>query len=240
MAQIYIGLSGYSYNPWQGKDRFYPDGLKQAEFLRYYANRYKSVELDGVWYRLPTVATVRIWAEQTPQDFTFSPKAHRQITHFKRLSAEALPLTYAMLDRLSPLAHRNKLGPILLQLPPNFMRDDAKLHEFLCGLPPDYRWAVEFRHESWRSPEVGDILRRHGVAWAMVDTDDQQVDSHDTARFWYIRLRRREYSKRRLTKWANLLLEARERGQDCYVYCKHEDEGSPWVWADQLLILTGK
>jgi uncharacterized protein YecE (DUF72 family) len=239
MAQIYIGLSGYSYKPWQGKDRFYPDGLKQAEFLGYYANRYKSVEMDGVWYRLPTVATVRIWAEQTPQDFTFSPKAHRQITHFKRLSAEALPVIYTMLDRLSPLAHRNKLGPILFQLPPNFMRDDTRLHEFLCGLPGDYRWAVEFRHESWRSPEVEDILRRHGVAWATVDTDDQQAESHDTARFWYIRLRRSEYSKLRLTKWANLLLEARKRGQDCYVYCKHEDEGSPWVWADQLLILTG-
>ncbi len=235
MAHIFIGLSGYSYKPWQGPGRFYPKGLKSSEFLRYYATRYRTVELDGVWYRLPTEQTVRSWIEQTPPTFFFAPKAHRQITHMSRLKPEALPFVQLMLDRLAPLAESGRLGPILLQLPSNLRRDDARLADFLGKLPPGFRWAVEFRHDSWRVDEVGALLTRHGVAWAAADTDERPAERRDTVGFCYVRLRRSAYDETALTRWAERLKKEAQAGKECFVYFKHEDEGSPWMWADRLL-----
>ena len=219
MAYIHIGLSGYSYKPWQGPERFYPLELKQSNFLEYYATRYDTVELDGLWYRLPTLPAV-------------------EITHFKRLRPEAIPFLHTMVERLAPLADVKKLGPILLQLPPNLKRNDDRLAEFLSSLSHSHRWALEFRHDSWQDPAVEELLRRARVAWAAVETDDHPAEHRDTADFVYARLRRSQYQDN-LEKWGEFLMEARKNGKDCYVYCKHEDEGSPWVWADRLLKMTG-
>jgi uncharacterized protein YecE (DUF72 family) len=238
MGSIHIGLSGYSYKPWQGPDRFYPPEIKQSGFLSYYATRYDTVELDGVWYRFPSQAAVQAWIDQTPAGFVFCPKAHREITHFKRLSAESLPTVAFMLQRLAPLAEAGKLGPILLQLPPNLKQNLDRLAAFVEALSREHRWAIEFRHESWHTKETEDLLRRHGVAWAAVETDDRLAEHRDTADFVYARLRRSEYSEPDLQQWAGRFIEARQHGKECFVYCKHEDEGSPWVWADHLLKST--
>lgn len=235
MAGIHIGLSGYSYKPWQGPDRFYPSDLKQPQFLHYYATRYDTVELDGIWYRFPSEAAVRAWVEHTPHGFVFCPKAHREITHFKRLSPEALPVLNFMLQRLAPMAAAHKLGPILLQLPPNLKQNLDRLATFLAALPADHRWAIEFRHDSWHTGQTEDLLRRYRIAWAAVETDDRQAEHRDTADFVYARLRRSEYSVQDLEKWAGRFIEMGQKGKDCFVYCKHEDEGSPWIWADHLL-----
>lgn len=169
MNSIHIGLSGYSYKPWQGAGRLYPEKLKSSEFLRYYAGRFKTVELDGVWYRLPTEQMVYGWLDQTPSSFIFSPKAHRQITHMHRLRQDTLPFVQMMLGRLAPLIKQNRLGPILLQLPPNFRRDDDRLKTFLEQVPRTVRWALEFRHESWHVQEVEELLRHYGVSWVAAD-----------------------------------------------------------------------
>jgi uncharacterized protein YecE (DUF72 family) len=237
MAPIYIGLSGYSYKAWHGPERFYPPDIKPAGFLRYYASRYRTVELDGIWYRLPTNQAVRTWLQQTPSDFIYAPKAHRQITHVRRLKPESLSTLHAMLARLAPLGDAGKLGPILLQLPPNFKRHDSRLATFLGALPTSYRWAMEFRHDSWQTEPVEQLLRHHGVAWAAVDTDEHDAEHRDTASFRYARLRKSGYAKPDLEPWAGRFQEASRLGQDYYVYCKHEDKGSPWLWADQLLQL---
>jgi uncharacterized protein YecE (DUF72 family) len=234
MAHISIGLSGYSYKPWQGTGRFYPPGLKASEFLRYYGTRYETVELDGLWYRLPTQQAVRSWIEQTPSRFVFSPKAHRRITHFSRLKPEAMESVSAMLDRLAPLINAGKLGPVLLQLPPNFHRDDDRLCTFLGLLPSHIRWAIEFRHASWHVLEVEAMLRAHQVAWCAVETDDCPAERRGTAGFWYVRLRRSAYVDEQLIEWATWLRAESDIGRSCFVYCKHEDEGAPWVWADRL------
>jgi uncharacterized protein YecE (DUF72 family) len=97
---------------------------------------------------------------------------------------------------------------------------------------------MEFRHDSWNHSTVENLLRRFGVAWAAVETDDRQAEYRDTADFIYARLRRSQYSVKDLTRWGEYFIQARKNGKDCYVYCKHEDEGSPWVWADQLLNST--
>ena len=239
MKRIHVGLSGYSYKPWQGAGRFYPEKLKSAEFLGYYAGRFNTVELDGLWYRLPSEQAVQGWLEQTPSSFIFSPKAHRQITHVHRLRPDSLPFVETMLDRLAPLIKQKRLGPILLQLPPNLTRDDDQLNTFLEQVPRTVRWALEFRHDSWHAPEVEELLRRHGVSWVAADTDESPPQIRDTAEFWYVRLRRSEYTEAALSKWAARFTDMAQRGKDCFIYCKHEDEGSPWIWADRLLELVG-
>lgn len=237
MARIFIGLSGYSYQAWQGPDRFYPAHIKPPEFLGYYAARYQTVELDGIWYRLPSDKAVQAWLTSTPSEFVYAPKAHRQITHVRRLRLEGLPMLQAMLQRLGPLHEAGKLGPILLQLPPNLKRDDARLAAFLAELPTTHRWAMEFRHDSWHADPIETILRDHGVAWAAVETDEHDAEDRDTAAFRYARLRKNAYDEQRLRQWAERLQVASEKGRDCFVYCKHEDEGSPWLWADELIRL---
>jgi len=239
MNLIHIGLSGYSYKPWQGAGRFYPEKLKPAEFLRYYAGRYGTVELDGIWYRLPTSPMVRTWLDHTPSTFLFAPKAHRQITHMHRLRPDALAFVHVMLERLTPLMEQKRLGPVLLQLPTNFRRDDDRLRTFVAQLPTTVRWAMEFRHESWHAPEVEELLRQYSIGWVAADTDGSPAHVRDTAPFWYVRLRRSQYSDGALAEWALRFNEMARRGKDCFVYCKHEDEGSPWIWADRLISLSG-
>ena len=238
MAQAHIGLSGYSYKPWQGPGRFYPATLKQAGFLGYYATRYDTVELDGVWYRLPTEKAVADWLASTPADFLFSLKVHRQITHRARLKAECYDFIQVMLNRLKPLASAERLGPLLIQLPPNMKRDDDRLASFLGQLPASVRWAIEFRHESWHDTSVELLLRRFNVSWVAADSDERPVECRDTADFWYVRLRRSAYDDGDLERWAGRIREMVGEGKSCFVYCKHEDEGSPWVWADRLLQLV--
>jgi uncharacterized protein YecE (DUF72 family) len=240
MGQIHIGLSGYSYKPWQGPGRFYPEELKATEFLRHYASRYKTVELDGLWYRFPTEKTVMSWLDHTGTDFVFAAKAHRQITHLHRLKADAYAYVRLMLERLNPMVERGRLGPVLLQLPPNLRRDDDRLAAFLEQLPKTVQWAIEFRHESWHAAEVEDLLRRHAVCWTAAETDDTPCEQRDTASFWYVRLRRSHYDDAALKVWADRFRDMAARGKDCFVYCKHEDEGAPWVWADRLISLVGR
>lgn len=240
MGAVHIGLSGFSYRPWQGEGRLYPPGLKPADFLRYYAGRFDTVEMDGMWYRLPSQQTVAAWIEATPPGFIFVPKAHRQITHLQRLKPGALPHLQAMLERIAPLQEAGRLGPVLLQLPPNLGRDDARLEAFLDRLPPSLRWAVEFRHASWRDGGVDEILRRHRVARTIAETDEETPDRRDTAGFWYLRLRRSRYEEGKLAAWAQWIREEKRQGKDCYVYFKHEDAGSPWIWADRLRELLAR
>lgn len=235
MAKAYIGLSGYSYKPWQGIDRFYPPNLKQSEFLPYYATRYDTVELDGVWYRLPSDKAVQDWIALTPDRFIFAPKTHRQITHRSRLKPDCYEFIGVMMARLAALIREHRLGPILVQLPPNLKRDEERLAGFLKQLPGTARWAVEFRHDSWYEPVIEKLLRDFNVSWVAADTDDRPAECRDTADFWYVRLRRSAYSREDLAQWGARFRQATTQGKDCYVYCKHEDAGSPWLWADTLL-----
>jgi uncharacterized protein YecE (DUF72 family) len=228
---VQIGLSGFSYKPWQGEGRFYPPGLKQKDFLQFYSEHYPAVEMDGTWYRMPTEVGVNGWKESTPDAFSFCCKVHRDISHMRRLKPEAQESLKFMQQRLKPLADANKLGPFLVQLPPNMKRNDERLEEFLAASPKDYRYALEFRHESWHTQEVEAILRQHNAAWVAAETDEAQAVRRDTADFAYVRLRKSEYESQELADWAAYFLSL---ARPTYVFLKHEDEGSPWVFADEL------
>lgn len=241
-SPVWIGLSGYSYKPWQGEGRFYPPELKQTQFLDYYRDRYHAVEMDGTWYRMPGEKAVEDWDAKTSEDFRFTFKLHRKITHMSRLKLDSLDALRFMLKRLGPLAAAGKLGPLLVQLPPNFRRNDERLHEFVANLPQEIegvaslprplRFAIEFRHDSWETAEVESILRAGNVAWVAADTDEAPAQRRDTADFHYARLRKSAYDAQALRDWAAYF---RATSKECFVYCKHEDDGAPWIWADQLI-----
>lgn len=234
MSRVRIGLSGYSYREWQGEGKLYPPKLRQSDYLRFYAARYVALEAVGTFAHLPTEKTVAKWISDTPDDFQVCPKMHQRVTHFQRLKPESGEGVEEMVETLEPVQKAGKLGPTLIQLPPNLKRNDHLLDTFLAGLPP-LAWAVEFRHESWNAPEVEALLRAHRVAWVAEDTDESDAVLRHTAAFHYVRLRKSAYDDAALAKWASSL---KTSGKDAYVFCRHTDIPAPWLWADRLKELT--
>jgi uncharacterized protein YecE (DUF72 family) len=161
---IYVGTSGWQYRHW--RDTFYPRGVPQREWLEFYSARFATVESNAAFYRLPEKATFEAWRERTPGDFVWAVKVSRFLTHIKRLAEPEEPV-----ERF--VAHARglgaKLGPALLQLPPQLELDVNLLDACLAEFPRDIRVAVEFRHKSWWTPDVEAVLRRHGAALCWAD-----------------------------------------------------------------------
>ncbi len=237
MAEIRVGMSGYSYPEWQGEGLFYPASLAKSKYLTYYASRYSTVEGVGMFKRMPAESTALKVIKECPPNFHLSPKMHESVTHFKRLRSESLETVTEFLKPLTELEAKGMLGPVLIQLPPNFVVKLDVLESFLAGIPkrPTLRWAIEFRHASWQVPETEALLRGHGVAWVADETDAADAVIRDTADHLYVRLRKTDYSDEQLIEWAGRL---RASGRDCHVYVRHTDVVAPWVWADRLVGLV--
>lgn len=167
---VYIGTSGWQYKHWRG--RFYPEELPQKEELQYYAGKFRIVELNATFYKLPEAKTFKKWTEGTPDDFIFAMKASRYLTHFRKLKNPKEPV-HRLLRHARPM--KDKLGPVLLQLPPNFPRNDERLEETLKAFPKDIRVAVEFRHESWFTDEVKELLSKHHAALCIADRGSRLI-----------------------------------------------------------------
>ena len=220
---IRIGTSGYVYPHWR-KGVFYPAGLPARGELAYYAERFRTVELNNPFYRLPTPEMFARWGESTPPGFDFAVKASRYITHIKRLrdvSAEiALFLERAVL--LGP-----KLGPILFQLPPTQQLDMDRLLGFLPLLTPDHRWVIEFRHPSWNTVEVYQALGRQAVALCIPVGGAIHPDRVTTAPFTYIRMHRGQepeggFTRSELELWAARVRTVASSGKDVYLYFNND------------------
>lgn len=179
----YVGTMGYGYKDWQGV--FYPDGLAKTDFLGVYSQHFNAVEMDSTFYGTPRTDYVLRWKEATPDDFVFCPKMPRQITHELRLqSAEAETDAYLETMRLL----QPKLGPILIQFPPDFSREEIdNLSVFIERLPGDLRFAVEFRHRSWHAAATGELLQAHGICWVSADYLYMPRRVYVTTDFVYIR-----------------------------------------------------
>jgi uncharacterized protein YecE (DUF72 family) len=219
--QVLVGTSGYSYREWKGT--FYPEDLKAANMLRYYAERLATVEINNTFYRMPTDSVLEHWAEQVPAGFTFVLKGSQRITHMKRLKDVADPVEYFF---RTAAALGQRLGPVFFQLPPNFKKDVARLRDFLALLPADRPVAFEFRHESWFDEEVYAALREKGVALCAADTDesgDEGAPIVPTASWGYLRLRRAEYDDAALRAWIGRV--HAQPWDRAFVFFKHEDAG---------------
>jgi uncharacterized protein YecE (DUF72 family) len=183
MRKIHVGSMGWSYDFW--KDNFYPKNLASNEFLAYYSKLFDTVEVDSTFYRIPSKKTVLDWREQTPSDFIFSLKFPQIITHVKMLR-NCEEETRVFLGHAELL--EEKLGPLLLQLPPTF-RDDSMplLLEFLKSLPKSHRYVVEARNKKLLTDSLYVILRDNNVALAWVESASMPCVSEATSNFVYVR-----------------------------------------------------
>jgi uncharacterized protein YecE (DUF72 family) len=218
--ELLAGTSGYSYKEWKGN--FYPAKLPADGMLRYYAERFPTVEINNTFYRMPAEDMLARWATEVPDRFAFTLKAPQRITHQKRLK-EAEGDVAEFLRRAAALGP--KLGPLLFQLPPFFKKDLGVLGSFLDHLQPGREIAFEFRNASWDDEAVYAMLRERGVMLCLADTDkgDSPPPPIATAGSGYLRLRRTAYSDAELRTWVKQV--AAQPWERAYVYFKHEDEG---------------
>lgn len=222
LAEVWIGTSGYVYRHWR-KGVFYPAGLPARDELGYYASRFRTVELNNPFYRLPTAEMFQRWRHSTPPDFQFAVKASRYITHIKRLHDVGDELAL-FLDRAHHLGP--KLGPILFQLPPTQQVELDRLGGFLALLQGG-RWVMEFRHPSWHTTEVYRLLTDHGVALCIPVGGALQPERITTAPFTYIRMHRGQesaggFNEGELVSWAGQIRALRRAGKEVYVYFNND------------------
>jgi uncharacterized protein YecE (DUF72 family) len=181
---LIVGTSGWQYRDWRGV--LYPTGLPQRAWLERYAESFPAVEVNNAFYRLPERRVFERWGEQTPAGFVMAVKVSRYLTHIKRLRDPAEPVE-RLIGRAEGLGGR--LGPYLLQLPPNLRADPELLDACLAAFPRHARIAVEPRHESWWTDDVRDVLERRGVALCWVDRLGRPVTPlWKTAGWGYLRL----------------------------------------------------
>ena len=220
--QVMAGTSGFSYPAWRGS--FYPEKLSTTKMLAYYAGKLDAVEINNTFYRMPRPPLLERWAAETPAAFRFALKSPRSITHMRRLVGAD--------DAVARLAKEaralgDRLGPILFQLPANLRKDLGVLEAFLStwsALPGGLRAAFEFRHESWLADDVYAALARHDAALCVADSEELATPLIATARWGYLRLRRQDYGKAALRRWAERL--KTQRFDDVFVFFKHETEGA--------------
>ena len=183
MNRIRIGTSGWTYDGWRGP--FYPSEVSKKRWLAWYATQFNTTEINGSFYRTPSLEAVKAWHDETPGDFLFAWKASKFITHWKRLTEKCQNSIELMETRLKVLSR--KLGPVLFQLPPQFHANRERLASFLKMLPKRRSYAFEFRHESWYEEPILNLLRDRNVSLCLSDHHDAPSPWVATADFVYIR-----------------------------------------------------
>jgi uncharacterized protein YecE (DUF72 family) len=224
---VRVGCSGWNYDDWRGV--LYPEGLGKQRWLRRYAEELDTVEVNSTFYRLASRNAVERWVEDTPDDFVFAAKASRYLTHIRRLREidQGIERYY---ERIQPLVDAAKLGPVVWQLPPTFQRDDELLADALRRLPAG-RHCFEFRHDSWFTPGVYELLREAGVALVIADHPKWPFQARELTTGWTLvrlhhgrRGRRGNYSERELDEWARRIAQWRRRAE-VFVYFNNDWEG---------------
>jgi uncharacterized protein YecE (DUF72 family) len=231
----WIGTSGFQYPEWRGT--FYPEKFPTAKMLPFYAERFSTSEINYTFYRIPNNKTIEGWDKSTPEQFRFGLKAPQKVTHVSKLRncAEILDIFQAVVSGLG-----SKLGPVLFQLPPSFKKDAALLNEFLTSLPIGIRAAFEFRHPTWFDDEVFAHLRNHNAALCIAESSDLVTPSLATTDFGYLRLRREDYAKPDIVRWAKFIQAQQENWSHAFVYFKHEESGVGPQLAKQMMEELGE
>ena len=216
---LFVGTSGWSYREW--KPDFYPPDLSQRRWLEHYGATLTACEVNATFYRLQSEETFAKWAAATPESFRYSAKAHRRITHGRSIAPDEgrgeFIKTY--LDSLRPLG--NRLGAVLLQYPPKRERDDSALDALLEFLPPEYRYAFEFRHESWADQEVYERIATAGATVCLAGTTGEVPGSLPPGPLAYVRLRTERYTEEQRAGWLRLF-QREATTRDVFAFAKHE------------------
>jgi uncharacterized protein YecE (DUF72 family) len=226
MARIWIGTSGWVYGAW--KAVFYPPALPDAQRLGYYGSRFQTTEVNYSFYHVPSVETYRRWLKLVPPDFVFALKANRLITHLGRLR-DVESTWNGFVAGAAELGQH--LGPILLQLPPSFRKEDGGLNSFLemaSGMSSQHRLAFEFRHASWFTEETYRLLRRYRAALCIADGPRFPRVNEVTTDFAYLRFHGRTpqeapwYAEEQLEREARFIEQLVWQGIDTYVYFNND------------------
>ena len=227
-GKAYIGTSGWNYKRW--RDGFY--GItRQKEWLRFCAEHFTSIEVNGTFYRLQPQSTFEKWRDETPAGFRFAIKGHRYVTHNKKLIDVEEPVIRCR-DAASPLGER--LAAVVWQLPALFKKNIERLEKFLKTLRlwETTRHAIEFRHKTWFIDEVADCLTKHRIAVCMSDAPDWPMWDRVTTDIVYIRLHGHKrkyasnYSNRTLRKWATRTEGWLQDNRDVHIYFDNDAEGA--------------
>jgi uncharacterized protein YecE (DUF72 family) len=226
---LYVGTSGYSYKEWKGS--FYPEDLPDKRMLRFYGERFRSVEINNTFYRMPKESVLESWAAEVPGDFKFVLKASQRITHMQRLKDTDDSVAYLL--KVARVL-KERLGPLLFQLPPFMKKDLPRLRAFFSLLPSDPPSAFEFRHESWFDEEIFSLMREHQVALCIAEAEDGvEVPFVSTADWGYLRLRRPDYGDAELKEWVKRIQD--QNWRNAFIFFKHEDEGKGPQMAKRFL-----
>jgi uncharacterized protein YecE (DUF72 family) len=223
---VRIGTSGWQYRDWRGT--FYPRRLAQARWLEAYADAFATVESNNAFYRLPERHVFEAWAGRTPDDFVMAVKLSRFVTHVRRLRDPAEPVQ-RFLDRAAGLG--DKLGPVLIQLPPQFHADHDRLAATLERFPREVRVAVEFRHDSWFTDETRTLLARHGAALCLADRRGLLTPLWRTTDWTYLRFHegraspRPCYGRASLRTWVERLRDGWGVDAESWVYFNNDPRG---------------
>ncbi|MEW2397654.1 DUF72 domain-containing protein [Streptomyces sp. NPDC046862] len=225
---LFVGTSGWQYKDW--RDVLYPAGVPTRLWLEEYAARFATVELNNAFYRLPSRENFEAWRDRTPPDFVVAVKASRFLTHIKRLKDPEEPVNRLM-SHAAGLGDR--LGPVLLQLPPTLRADRGLLDACLACFPSGTRVAVEPRHESWWTPEVRETLENRGAALCWAD-----VRAHPVTPLWrttdwgYVRFHEGRtqqwprYGHRSLETWLDRIATTWSPDEDIYTYFNNDPNGA--------------
>ncbi len=223
-----VGTSGWAYREW--RSWWYPRSLPTREWLRFYAEHFTTVELNSTFYRLPPPERFRHWAQNVPAGFRFAVKAPRGITHERLLQADP-EAVHTFIASTSALGEH--LGPLLWQIPPRLARDIQRLSRFLSLLPAELEHAMEFRHPSWGSADVWELLQTHGVAVVWSSSARYPCFLVQTAPFLYIRFHglaggyAHRYTDAELAPWVERTVDALHRGQRVYAYFNNTAGSAP-------------
>jgi uncharacterized protein YecE (DUF72 family) len=229
---MFVGTSGWAYSIW--KPEFFPHDVAAKNFLKYYATQLNAVEVNYTFRHMLSAKAAENWMTDTGPGFRFAIKMHQSITHFKRLKNIEESLKYFLLN-LEAMHKGGRLGPVLVQLPPNLKADVGLLREFLAQLPRVVKFAFEFRHDSWFNEEVYDALRERNAAVCVAETEDFTTPEVRTAQFIYFRFRRASYDAAEIAKLAERVQRHLTDGVETFAFFKHEEDPRSPLNAVKLL-----
>lgn len=228
--KVYVGVSGFSYPGWKGG--FYPKESKSEDFLGFYSSRLDSVEINSSFYAQPSAAMLRTWSGKTGENFRFSFKAPRQVTHILKIGKGSIESAGRFSETLEALGP--KRGPTLFQLPPYAKQDLELLDEFLSNTSTVKNKVFEFRHESWFGNSTIKLLDEHGVGFCIAESEDMKTPLWVTGGLAYFRLRKESYDMGAVDEWAKTIGKTSKGIPDTYVYLRHDDTGENAILAQRL------
>jgi uncharacterized protein YecE (DUF72 family) len=216
---LFVGTSGWAYREW--KPEFYPADIPQKHWLGFYSSTLGACEINATFYRLQSIETMERWRDETSDDFRFSLKMHRRITHSRSIAPDEArtELLKAFFDHAGRLD--SKLGVVLLQFPPHRVRDDDALDALMTALPAERRYAFEFRNDTWEDDEVRRKIADAGGTVCLSNTDGTTPAALPPGDLAYVRLRTEEYSDEQRAAWKELLISEGAR-RDVFAFAKHE------------------